>query len=267
MLFLYKYYSNLDFVLDTILNKRIYFSSPNDFNDPFDCHPKFSLFRCKNDDISDWKYYLSALAKEQNPDISQNESIKHAEAAIKNGLHQNKDWLLKNDQFCTQVHKEELKKIRISCFTKTPRNQMMWAHYANNHKGIVLQFRASFMVDANTETFKGVEVEYYTNHINLKRYVNTIKEAEEGDNQAFLRLMFCTKSIEWAQEEEVRFFSRNTYVPFREEALTGILFGSQSPSHCKSLFIKVLSDWTNIPKLYQEDVKKSSVRMHFKQLN
>jgi Protein of unknown function (DUF2971) len=267
MVFLYKYYSNLDYVLDVILNKRLYFSPPNNFNDPFDCHPKFSLVRCKNDDIADWREFFSILAKEEYPGISHSESIEHAKAALKKGLHHNKEWLLDSDHYDTQVHNEELKKVRISCFTKTPRNQMMWAHYANNHKGIVLQFRASYMSDADTGDFKGFDVEYYSNHINLKRYVDTIKETLKGDDLAFSRLMYCTKSIEWAQEEEVRFFSNNTYVSFPEEMLTGILLGSQSPSLWKKLFNKVLLNWTSKPKLFQEDVKKSSIKMCFTKLN
>ena len=39
-----------------------------------------------------------------------------------------------------------------------------------------------------------------------------IKETLKGDDLAFTRLMYCTKSIEWAQEEEIRFFSNHTYV-------------------------------------------------------
>ena len=125
MLFLYKYYSSFDFILDTIINKRLYFSCPNDFNDPFDCRPKFSLIRCKNDNIEDWKEYLSILAKHEHHGIPDVEAMKHAEAALKKGLHQDKNWLLKSDKCVSQVLDEEIKKIRICCFARTPRNQMM----------------------------------------------------------------------------------------------------------------------------------------------
>lgn len=267
MLFLYKYYSNFDFVLDTIINKRLYFSCPNDFNDPFDCRPKFSLIRCKNDDIEDWKDYLSILAKEECLGISDVELLEHAEASLKKGLHQDKDWLLKSDQYAYQVLSEELKNIRICCFTRTPRNQMMWAHYANNHKGIVLQFRSFYMFDVESGTFKGFDVDYYSKHITLKRYVDSIKETLQGDDLAFSRFMYCSKSIEWAQEEEIRFFSNDTYMPYPEKMLTGILLGSNCPSHWEDLVYKVLSSWINKPKIYKEDVKKSSIKMYFRQLN
>ena len=79
--------------------------------------------------------------------------------------------------------------------------------------------------------------------------------------------MYCSKSIEWAQEEEVRFFSNYTHNPYPEKALTGILLGSQSPSRWEDLVHKELSSWVNKPKIYKEDVKKSSIKMYFKLLN
>jgi hypothetical protein len=267
MLFLYKYYSSFDFVLDTIINKRLYFSCPNDFNDPFDCRPKFSLIRCKNYDIKDWKDYLSILAKEEYPGISDVKSLKHADAALKKGLHQDKNWLVKSDKSVSQVLNEELNVFRICCFTRTPRNQMMWAHYANNHKGIVLQFRSSYMLDVKSGTFKGFSVDYYSKHISLKRYVDSMKEALQGDDLAFSRFMYCSKSIEWAQEEEIRFFSNDTYMRYPEKMLTGILLGSNCPSHLEDLVHKVLSSWINKPKIYKEDVSKSSIKMYFKLVN
>lgn len=144
---------------------------------------------------------------------------------------------------------------------------MMWAHYANNHKGIVLQFRSSYMFDADSGTFKGFEVDYYSKHIKLKRYVDTMKETLQGDDLAFSRLMYCSKSIEWAQEEEVRFFSNNTYISYPEKMLTGILLGSHSPSYWEDLVHKVISSWVNKPKIYKADMKKSSIKMYFKLLN
>ena len=110
MRFLYKYYSNFNFVLDTIINKRLYFSSPNDFNDPFDCRPKFSLIRCKNDNIEDWRDFLSILAKEEYPGISDDESLEHAEAALIKGLHHDNEWLLKSEHYDSQVHNYRIKK-------------------------------------------------------------------------------------------------------------------------------------------------------------
>lgn len=267
MLFYYKYYGNFEFLLDTLINKRLYFSCPNNFNDPFDCRPKFSLELCKNEDIGDWKEYFSILAKEENPGISDVEAMAHAETAINKGLHRNKEWLIKSDQDASEVLDEEIKDVRICCVTRTPRNQMMWAHYADNHKGIVLQFGSSFMFDIVSETFKGFDVDYYSKHIPLKRYLTAIHETLNGDDHAFSRFMFCSKSIEWKQEEEIRFFSNNTYVSYPEEMVTGILFGSDCPSYRIDMVAKVLSSWNEKPKLYKEDESQKLIKIYFKLIN
>ena len=265
--FLYRYYGNFDYVLDTIINKRLFFSCPNDFNDPFDCRPKFSLIRCKNDNVEDWKEYLFILSKDEYPGISDDDAIKHAEAAINKGLHQDKKWLLKSDKYASRVVEEEIKNVRICCFTKTPRNQMMWANYADNHKGIVLQFRSSYMFDVDSGTFKGFEVDYYAKHISLKRYLKAMNETLSGDDAAFSRFMYCSKSVEWAQEDEIRFFSNHSYMNYPERMLAGILLGSNCPSYREDLIRTVLSNWDEKPKVYKEDVSKSFIKMYFKLIN
>lgn len=263
MLFLYRYYSNLDYVLDLINNKKLYFSSPNEFNDPFDCRPKFSLLRCRNESIEDWKYFFTILAKEQYPNISAEKALIYAEAAITKGKHMDKKWLLESEEYDCQVTNEELEKKRICCFTKSARNQMMWAHYANNHTGIALQFRSSFMYDGDSGDFKGFNVDYYPKRIKLNRYVSAMKETLEGDDLAFSRFMYCLKSIEWEHEQEIRFFSNNIYVPFPNQMLSGILLGSKCTDQWEAKIREALSSWSVLPKIYKENPEKSSVKIYF----
>jgi len=267
MRFLYRYYSCFDFVLDTIINKRIYFPSPNDFNDPFDCCPKFSLLRCKKDNEKDWKSYLFFLAKDQYPGISDDEALKHAEAAIQKGLHRDKEWLFESDKSISKALNEKRKDVRICSFSKSPRNQMMWAHYANNHQGIVLQFSSVYMFDAVSGTFRGFDVDYYSKPITLRCYVESIENSLKGDNLAFVRLIYCSKSYEWTHEEEVRFFSKNIYMPYPEEMLKGILLGSECPSHWEDMIYKAVSTWRSKPKIFKEDAQRSSIKIYFRLVN
>lgn len=264
MTFLYQYHRNLDYLLDTITNKRLYFSSPSDFNDPFDCRPKFSLFSCKNDPEEIWRRYFFFLAKYQYSGISDEESKKHADAAILNGKHKDKDWLCEADKHI----KNDLSKafLLISCFSKSPRNAMMWAHYADNHKGAVLQFKKANMVDGEA-LYKGFDVEYFDKPIPLERYVKAMEETESGDEIAFSRLIFCTKSAEWQSEKEVRFFSRDKYITYPEEMLTGIIFGSECSVHWRDHIYTALSEWSIKPAFFQEDSSISSTKICFRRLS
>lgn len=142
---------------------------------------------------------------------------------------------------------------------------MMWAHYADNHKGVVLQFRKSYMVD-NEESYKGFDVEYYGKPIPLERYVKAMEETEAGDETAFARLIFCTKSDEWKSEEEVRFFSREKFRTYPEEMLTGIILGSECPAHWQGHIFDAVSEWNTRPAFFQEDSSISSTKLCFRRM-
>ena len=261
MTFLYQYQKHLDHVLDIISNKRLYFSAPSNFNDPFDCRPKFSLLFCKNDPEEIWKRYFFLLARCQDPGISDEEAHKHADAALLKGKHQDKQWLREADNEIRNTLNDTF--LRVSCFSKSPRNAMMWAHYADNHKGVVLQFRKSCMRD-NSTSYRGFEVKYYRQPVPLKRYVEAMEQAENGDDAAFARLNYCLKSYEWTAEDEVRFFSQKRYVTYPETMLTGILFGSECSIHWQHHIHTALSKWISKPIFFKEDSSISSIKLCFR---
>jgi len=258
--FLYRYYSNYDFIVDTITNKRIYFSSPKDFNDPFDCRPKFSLHNCKKDEEKYWELFLFYLAKEQYHGITDEEALKHASAAIEKKLHKNNDWLLECEKQLSIAINESIKDLRICCFSKSPRNPMMWTHYANNHKGMVLQFRSSYMADYSSGEFRAFDVDYYSRPFSLKKYVESMEHSLKGDLMAFAQLVYCSKSYEWSNEQEVRFFSRKEYVTYPDNMLTGILFGSECPFLWKNLIHQSISSWKTKPRIFREESNQTSIK-------
>lgn len=263
--FLYRYYSNFEYVLDTVINKRIYFPSPEELNDPFDCSPKFAFLRCKGDPEVEWKSILFNHAKIEYNGISDEEAWKHAEAAISKKLHKDNNWLRDCDKSRRDSLKENQNNIRICSFSKAPRNTMMWAHYADAHKGIVLQFRSSYFRGKASEEFRMFDINYYDHSIPLKKYVEAINNTSSGDDiSAYARLILCSKSSEWSGENEVRLFSQNKYLSYPEEILTGILFGIKCPSNRVNLLLNSISSWNKKPKLFKEvPAGSSSIKMNF----
>jgi hypothetical protein len=260
MKFLYRYFGPTEYALDTIAHRKLYFSRPSSFNDPYDCRPKFSLFSCKNDPEEVWYRYFFLLAKYQHPGLSDDVARRNADAAILEGKHRDNNWLLKSDEALRKSHDEATP--RVCCFSRSPRNNMMWAHYADNHKGVVLQFNKSIMLDG-FETYKGHSVEYYSQHIPLEQYVSVMEEAE-GDPTAYFRLIYGSKSCEWSSEDEERFFSSEVYVTYPEDMLTGLIFGSETPSNFQNLISQAISGWSSVPKLFKEYPVKSNIKPYFK---
>lgn len=266
MRFLYRYYSKSDFALDTIKNRRLHFSSPKCVGDPFDCRPRFSFYACRNESYEDWKSYLSILAKGESPNISDDEAFKKAEKKIEEGILNDTEWLREQDKELMEAV-EESNDIRICCFSKTARSQMMWDKYADEHKGIALQFKTSYLYDVNTSTFRGYDVDYYQGRIKLKQYVESIRKALEGDDITFSRFFNCSKTIDWSGEKEVRFFSFTEYMDYPEEALGGILLGNRCGPHCEDLLYDALRSWRSMPKIFREDTSPTLIKVHFRCVN
>ncbi len=262
MPFLYRYYGNIEYALDVILSKKLYFSLHSEFNDPFDCLPKFSLLSCKNDGVEHWKKYLSILARYENSSTIESELQCMIDNTLQGQQHPSVEWLKGTDIERDTSLRKKLGDMRICCFTKCPRNQMMWAHYANNHQGLVFQFRQKYMADGDTGESKFFPVEYYKKTINLEQYISIFEKGLKNPLE-FANFMYCSKSEEWAGEKEIRFFSKDKYVSFPEEMLTGILFGSKAPENRINIFSQLISKWKSKPKIFKENFEESRNKMIF----
>jgi hypothetical protein len=213
---------------DVIVNSSLWLSSRDGFNDPFDLKAKYIIegrtlkFRNKIKELLK-KHYLELGGVKRTKEI--------------NRIMANQPELLKN---LNNSMTKSLEEIGACCFTIDPRNLLMWSHYANNHRGIVLQFE----VANDTSTFlKNVRVEY----VNDYPLLNWANETESE-----IRKSFLNKFKTWEYEKEwrmVHIFGANSYINFKPEALTGLIFGSKADSNIKEAVDKLLAERTknNMP--------------------
>lgn len=181
-------------------SQRIMFTHPADFNDPFD-RPRVSR---------------AAYGFEYR-DIFTNELITREMQA---------------EQADTAWGK-----CAVSSFTRTHDNALMWAHYAEKHKGAVLE------IDAEVAGFtsKGFLIPVqFGSVIYMKRpnpdpgparglaamLARTIESGDgrfEIENYEGLQRLFLTKGLSWAYEEEVRVVCEAFHYAWYEndESLTG----------------------------------------------
>lgn len=100
--------------------------------------------------------------------------------------------------------KKRLNNLSISCFSLNPYEPLMWAHYSKNHNGVCLCFD-------RRNLFKG----HNTNHSKV-RYSNLLPTIDFIDGVSNINMIqpqideiIFTKSINWAYEEEFRFYVKN----------------------------------------------------------
>ena len=200
---IYKYTGispNLD---DSLINRRLYFNNPQNFNDPFDCN-----FILETDCSAQEKTnYITTNMTGQG--FSQDQ----IDAEVNRLLNNNGAW----DQLVNSGKDRFLSKIGVCCFSKTDENPLLWAHYSDKHKGVCLVFDTS----KDAAFFDKVySVKYRSNYPRI----NFIQHRNRFDELAL------TKSIDWIYEQEVRTMKDvgAQLYDFNTDALVGVIFGCKT---------------------------------------
>ncbi len=116
----------------------------------------------------------------------------------------------------------------VLCLTRNPLNTLMWAHYANSHKGVVIGIDISktdmSIFEDNilpiqlgsviyTKTYPSSKVLSKNNIANF----HTQPIGFNLENIEILQRLYLYKSIDWSYEEEVRVVKHRNYSKFKRQ--------------------------------------------------
>jgi hypothetical protein len=110
---------------------------------------------------------------------------------------------------------KEIDKAGITCFCKVRDDILMWAHYADKHKGLCFEFDGS----ENCIFFGEAQAVKY------KDFTNVLLGE---DSRKTMERIILTKSKHWSYEREYRIFRPRTAgqkLDYPVALLTGIIFG------------------------------------------
>jgi hypothetical protein len=177
-----------DWIRQIIFDRKIHFSNPKDFNDPWDCRPYFripdagdrqSCERCVQ--------WFDTVARKRSPRIDEQE---HARRLAQ----------LRNDRPSFERLIKELSEsivdainniYRVYCLSAKPDSALMWSHYSNNHQGVCLEFSCENLVFGSA-----IQIQY------SKEYPE-LDFAIDGQDPLGLLPIFV-KSDAWSYEDEYR---------------------------------------------------------------
>ncbi|MGX7666071.1 DUF2971 domain-containing protein [Flavobacterium pedocola] len=198
--FFYKY-TKIENVIKTLENKTIWFSSPKDFNDPFDCNIKLIDFTPSEEDI----------VKLINEKVAGNRALRRKE------IQKNKQNPFRIKNQMNEQFQEVFYSSGVCCFSEINDDILMWSHYAENHKGICLKFNSSISNIADMTA----KVKYSPTFEKEKFF--------SGDPYSVYHLVF-TKSNNWFYEKEIRAVKMlyNGKIEFDIMNLTEIIFGCKT---------------------------------------
>ncbi len=226
----FAYKSISDHLLESFKDEKVNMSSPTTFNDPFDC-PILELFTQYGDDIS-------KLASE-----SYKECLKIA-CFIKNTKVQPR---LDNDGNRIYVPKH-------GNDSEEYLNELMWAHYANNHKGVCIKYHfendITKFADKNKNQiayFRDIE---YTLDMDIYRKNGAIN----------LQDAFFVKGKAWEYENELRLLAYDPngtgdYASIEaKDSIAVVYFGLKCPKDKKAEIIEILKGrkWVDKKRVWNE---------------
>ncbi|NOZ47136.1 MAG: DUF2971 domain-containing protein [Chlorobi bacterium] len=230
---IYKFFGNIDFLLSTLSDSKLWFSKVDDFNDPFEWDVPYRI------DISKNKEQIVNHIKLNN----RNRPKEYIKAKI--------DFYLSNPLKLEEEFNKTLeyrKNKGVCCFAKEENlnNILMWSHYADNHKGITLGIDENLIEISHThDWFEGKHITkpwikqvQYTNEY---RFINPF-----ANERPSLKDVEFIKSTDWEYEKEVRLISPKFGLhDFNSShCLKEIVFGLKIPEIVKS----------NIINLFKKDI-------------
>lgn len=229
-----------------LANGTLRWSAPKQFNDPFDIQfdmhiehvDKAKLIADVANDL--WLFYSRQSEYEPKNRLGyfvRDMSVKgprlsEAEfrAAVQKGVTES---LYEQQRRLPELHswvRARLEKALVLCLTEMPSNILMWAHYADCHRGVVLEFST-----LEASSWAAARPVSYRERMPLLFDQEQLRQFLSGcaviDKDRFFLESFLTKSIDWKYEREWRVVWHATKeidfedTKFNPQELAGIYFG------------------------------------------
>ncbi len=272
---------------DNIYNNKLYLSHPTTFNDPYDSKLKISNYEIDSvilklvseylidqtndyDVINSFSYdslmeYFSTSKNEIAPPftesinfilLSNNEKLNELSNLYKFFETKGIDDLFINDFFSIYLN------MGILCLSKSFYSPQMWSYYADDHKGMCIEY------DINEDNLN----EYYLkNVVYSNNNIDTINISAHYDKEIFIDQIIdqiCHKSTDWCHEKEVRLVSTSHKGLINNPGIiTGICFGLRTSESDINVAKNLFKDLNPNIELYKATTNDSYYVIDWKSLN
>jgi hypothetical protein len=168
---------SVDIATFILRDRTLMFQKPRNFNDPFELHLGLLDFELSEGVVEVYQKYFND--GKQLSDKLKAALEKAGSSIISDAIRDTLDSYRDN--------------VGVTCFSKTSSNPLMWAHYANSHRGVCVGFQI--------EGWNRVRDTFSVHYANS---VAPIKFFDEKERDLSFWYWMFTKSHVWAYEREVR---------------------------------------------------------------
>ncbi|HGY5112381.1 TPA: DUF2971 domain-containing protein [Citrobacter freundii] len=177
-------YLNIENCLKTLRNGTLWFSRPEKFNDPFDCYPYFPI-------------------QGRNKLFKKLKNTHKPEQKVSNKILQNNFKLMSQTGIGGITHSLVSNNLTVTCFSLDHLSAPMWAHYADDHQGCVIEFEYTpeIIEKISKSADKIIIVPFDVNYTDKRPALY-----DKNGNMSGLDIAL-SKSTQWDYEKEVRALS------------------------------------------------------------
>lgn len=218
---LFKYYPINEYTFDVIKTERVWMPDPTNFNDPYDCALSLDMksYHERNSDFH-------SIVRDVMLGKRDRSEIPMSKAPVPG-------WVMSvaNEEF-----RDEQSKFGVCCFSETNLSILMWSHYADNHKGVCIEFEFSEDFLKNSELSKVIYCNEFPK-FTFDDYRGFSKE--EVKNK--IRQLITIKAKDWEYEKEWRLIhnEKNTFYP-KILKIKSVLLGVRADQNVKYEIIDLL---------------------------
>ncbi len=193
---LFKYTKICETTLENLSNNQLYFSSPRDFNDPYEFIFQLSIEDCC------YEEFLELIYEGRQKEFS--------------NIGMNKEEIL---EYTRKYYFGSLwEELGVHCLTKNANNDLMWAHYGDCHRGICIEY------DQLSDAFSKFQPVEYIDKIH-RVVVSNAMHFEMNVETEFEKVLL-RKSRWWSSEREYRYvLPVGTKLKYSDECIKSITFG------------------------------------------
>ena len=246
-LHLYKYRSLSDekqhaFVKDILLNNRLYWPSPTQFNDPFDCFPVPRLPAAREER----ERYARDLVQRVMPGASRVDRKMQLREILR-------DNLARIEASAPTIVRERIAQVGVCSFGEDCHNVLMWSHYADAHRGVCLRFSPSRF---DMPLWAAFPVEYSEERPELRLASRDMKEWSKS--------ILLTKAKYWEYEREWRVIDVEQvgHHPFRPGVLDEIILGAAIERDSRSMVLKWVRERASPTRIMQARFDEERFLLH-----
>ena len=215
-------YVNINSGILALKNCNIYFNSPLQFNDPYDCDTSLIEIESK---------YFEQLVKSEfqkfKSKFSTSPAIKKMKTPPPAVLYPS----FKNDMK-QQLKNDLLQQTRITCFSEVPTNPLMWAHYSDKHTGVCIEYDSQKLIIYLSKVNHVFQSPGVFLKVSYKEKLSKVYY-DEGNYEKLLEWV-SAKSKDWSYEREIRYVIPNwkdsifgNSLPINHQIIKKIYLGHQ----------------------------------------